>query len=284
MSQGVLWIFGGLTNGAATNKVEGYDPTISTWESGPSLPLPLHHVMAVVYRGDMVVMGGWVPSGSTLDAVVSNRVFALRNGRVGGVAADASCACGGRGCGCGRQDCCGGRAGEPSVGRRRPRCSTGRVGPMSRRCRRRVITLPGVVGRPFLLRGWWSGVVGGQEPRRGRALRPGREPVGATSGVCRHRVVGSARRSSGNRLVTIGGESPTSVFNTVEVLDLTTNTWTTLPAMKTPRHGLAVARRRQHDLRDRWCGRARPHRLRHHQRSHRPVLRLARRTASQLYR
>ena len=30
------------------------------------------------------------------------------------------------------------------------------------------------------------------------------------------------------------------MFNTVEVLDLTTNTWTTLPAMKTPRHGMAV--------------------------------------------
>jgi len=40
--------------------------------------------------------------------------------------------------------------------------------------------------------------------------------------------------------VTLGGESPTSVFNTVEVLDLTTNTWTTLPPMKSPRHGLAV--------------------------------------------
>ena len=45
---------------------------------------------------------------------------------------------------------------------------------------------------------------------------------------------------AGNRLVTLGGESPTSVFNTVEVLDLTTNTWTTLPAMKTARHGMAV--------------------------------------------
>ncbi len=44
----------------------------------------------------------------------------------------------------------------------------------------------------------------------------------------------------GKRLVTVGGESPTGVFNTVEVLDLATNTWTTLPVMKTPRHGIAV--------------------------------------------
>src|SRR5204862_3592547 len=58
VSQGVVWIFGGLTNGTATNKVEGYDPTISTWESGPNLPLTLHHQMAVVYHGDMTVMGG----------------------------------------------------------------------------------------------------------------------------------------------------------------------------------------------------------------------------------
>ena len=40
--------------------------------------------------------------------------------------------------------------------------------------------------------------------------------------------------------MTLGGESPTGVYGTVEVLDLTTNTWTTLPAMKTPRHGMAV--------------------------------------------
>ena len=45
---------------------------------------------------------------------------------------------------------------------------------------------------------------------------------------------------AGKRLITIGGESPTTVYGTVEVLNLATNTWTTLPDMKSPRHGLAV--------------------------------------------
>ena len=81
VSDGVVWVFGGLTSGAATTRVEGFDPTISTWESGPDLPLPLHHEMAVTYHGDMVVLGGWVPNGSTLDAEVSSRVWALRNGK-----------------------------------------------------------------------------------------------------------------------------------------------------------------------------------------------------------
>ena len=81
VSDGVVWVFGGLTtNGGATTRVEGFDPTISTWESGPDLPFPLHHEMAVVYRGDMVVLGGWVPFGVP-DALVSDHVWALRNGK-----------------------------------------------------------------------------------------------------------------------------------------------------------------------------------------------------------
>jgi Kelch motif len=141
VSHGTLWVMGGLTSGDATVKVEGYDPTISTWESGPNLPLKLHHALAVVFRGEIVVMGGWVPSGGSLDGLVSNRVFALRGAH--------------------------------------------------------WVELPGL-----------------------------------------HHGLGAA--IIGTRLVTIGGESPMGVFGTVEVFDLTTNTWSSLPPMKTPRHGMAV--------------------------------------------
>src|SRR5207247_8859709 len=80
--QGTVWMFGGLRSNAitATPKTEGYDPAIDTWKAGPDLPLPLHHEMAVTYKGEQVVLGGWVPSGANLTATVSNRVFALRNG------------------------------------------------------------------------------------------------------------------------------------------------------------------------------------------------------------
>ena len=36
--------------------------------------------MAVTYRDELVVMGGWVPSGGDIEGTVSKRVFALRNG------------------------------------------------------------------------------------------------------------------------------------------------------------------------------------------------------------
>jgi non-specific serine/threonine protein kinase len=238
VSQGVLWIFGGLTNGAATNRVEGYDPTISTWESGPSLPLRLHHGMAVVYRGDMVVMGGWVPSGSTLDAVVSNRVFVLRNGawvelppmhhaRAAGAAAVVG----------DKIVVTGGQANHQLVAETEVFDGTKWTD---------VAAMP-------TLRDHLAGVAGGRYfyAVGGRALSADKN-LGAverydpaTNAWTRLPALPTPRGGLGaavvgGRLVTLGGESPTSVFNTVEVLDLTTNTWTTLPPMKTPRHGMAV--------------------------------------------
>ena len=38
-----------------------YDRAINTWTTGPKLPRPLHHVMAVTYKGEAVVIGGFVP-------------------------------------------------------------------------------------------------------------------------------------------------------------------------------------------------------------------------------
>ena len=44
----------------------------------------------------------------------------------------------------------------------------------------------------------------------------------------------------GGRLITAGGESPTGVFDKVEVYDLSTNSWSAGPPMRTPRHGIGV--------------------------------------------
>jgi non-specific serine/threonine protein kinase len=79
VDDGVLWVLGGVTGPrASTAKVEGYDPAIDTWKSGPDLPLPLHDAMAVTYNSEIVVMGGWVPQGGNLNGQTSNKVFALR--------------------------------------------------------------------------------------------------------------------------------------------------------------------------------------------------------------
>jgi non-specific serine/threonine protein kinase len=238
VSQGVMWIFGGLTNGAATNKVEGYDPTISTWESGPNLPLQLHHAIAVVYRGNMVVMGGWVPSGSTLDASVSNRVFALQNGawvelppllhaRAAGAAAVVG----------DKIVVSGGQADHQLVAQTEVFDGTKwtDVAPMPTLRDH----LAGVADRRYFY------AVGGRALSADKNLGAVERYDPATNEWTRLPALPTPRGGLGaaivgGRLVTLGGESPTSVFDTVEVLDLTTNTWTTLPPMKTPRHGMAV--------------------------------------------
>ena len=65
---GTVWVFGGIGATTSSPKTLAYDPVIDTWRTGPSLPLPLHHAMAVTYKGDPVVIGGWVPNGSNLTA------------------------------------------------------------------------------------------------------------------------------------------------------------------------------------------------------------------------
>ena len=51
------------------------------WQTGPPLPVPLHHAMAVSYKDELVVLGGWIPKGSNLTPATSKRVFALRGER-----------------------------------------------------------------------------------------------------------------------------------------------------------------------------------------------------------
>src|SRR5207244_7823745 len=62
-----VWVLGGLGPDGPSSKVEGYDPTIDTWKSGPDLPIPLHDAMAVTFRGDLVVLGGWISEGRKID-------------------------------------------------------------------------------------------------------------------------------------------------------------------------------------------------------------------------
>ncbi|MDT5136252.1 MAG: hypothetical protein QOD58_514 [Mycobacterium sp.] len=69
-----IWLMGGLYMGAILNTVESYDPRTGVWETGPPLPVGLHHAAAATYRGEVVVLGG--ATDNIADA--SNRVFALR--------------------------------------------------------------------------------------------------------------------------------------------------------------------------------------------------------------
>ena len=63
----------------ATTETAAYDRAINTWTSGPKLPQALHHVMAVTYQGEAVVIGGFVP-GAELTSKQSDRVYVQRDG------------------------------------------------------------------------------------------------------------------------------------------------------------------------------------------------------------
>ncbi|MDX6690373.1 MAG: hypothetical protein QOG15_1830 [Solirubrobacteraceae bacterium] len=75
------WLIGGLRDSpdgaVASDQVQRFDPTINSWGLGPRLPVALHHDMAVAYKGQLLVLGGWTPQGRDLTANASNRVYAL---------------------------------------------------------------------------------------------------------------------------------------------------------------------------------------------------------------
>lgn len=77
---GRIWLFGGLSNGKASAKVMVYDPTVNGWTPSADLPVALHHAMAVSYRGEPIVMGGFIPQGSDVSAITSDQVYRLHEG------------------------------------------------------------------------------------------------------------------------------------------------------------------------------------------------------------
>lgn len=78
--QGRIVVAGGLTaDGAASDRVDVYDPATDRWDPGPPLPLALHHSgMAAV--GDRVYLAGGYTNRPGVDWVAQSRVFSLASG------------------------------------------------------------------------------------------------------------------------------------------------------------------------------------------------------------
>jgi serine/threonine protein kinase/N-acetylneuraminic acid mutarotase len=80
-ADGTIWVFGGIgADGRVSGQHEGYDPAIDSWKSGEDLPVPVQHAMAVTWRENPVVLGGWRTDGA--DArVATDQVWRVVNGR-----------------------------------------------------------------------------------------------------------------------------------------------------------------------------------------------------------
>jgi hypothetical protein len=236
---GRIWTVGGLTSATrATEDVQVYDPAINSWSAAPPLPHKLHHATAVAYDGELVVIGGWIPEGGNLTAVVSGEVLALRDGRWVKL---------------------------PSL--RQPRAAAGAAvadgkivvvggqddGELVRdtevfdgRSWQRAATMPSLREHLAVVSdGQFVYAVGGRDrspdrnddalerydPRADRwtALADMPDPAGGLGAA----VVRG-------HIIAVGGEDPTRVIDAVQSFDIGSGQWTQLRPMRTPRHGLAV--------------------------------------------
>ncbi|MCW2722476.1 serine/threonine-protein kinase, partial [Pseudonocardia sp.] len=239
VDDGTLWVVGGLTQDAATAAVWGYDAVIDTWKKGPDLPLPLHHVAAVTYKGEVVVIGGWSPLNGNLSAIVSDKVFALRNGAWVAL---------------------------PSLHHARVAHGAAVVGD-------KIVVVGGQAGGKLVPT---TEVFDGAAWTDAAPIPTPREHLSATTdGTYVYAVGGRDLSSDKNtfaferfdpatgtwqslptmptarggvaatcvdgRIVAAGGELPTAVLDTVEAFDIATGTWSTLPPLGEARHGMAVA-------------------------------------------
>jgi non-specific serine/threonine protein kinase len=237
---GTIWVIGGLESASTgSRRVEGYDPVINGWKAGPDLPARLHHEMAVTYKGELVVIGGWIPKGSDPSAEVSSQVFALRDGRWQRLpslnrprAAGAAVVAGDRIVVLGGQER--GRLVDTTEVFDGKRWSVGAKIPTPREHLAAASDgdLVYAVGGRALSPDKNSAALERYDPAADRWQRLPDMPT-ARGGL-------GAAIAAGH-LLAVGGESPTDALGKVESYSLADKTWSRASSMRTPRHGIAVA-------------------------------------------
>jgi N-acetylneuraminic acid mutarotase len=240
-----IWVAGGLTGAEdATAKTEYYDPRVGKWGAGPDLPVQLHHAMMVSYQNTVWVIGGFEPRGSEIIGAASARVLhlnqahtawvdgpALHHARGAGAAAvvgNKIVVAGGRTAGTPPAEVIPTEifdgtswhdaAGIPVPGDHLAAVSDG--------------TYLYTVGGRRLEAASNTAAVQRFDPAANRWVQ-----LPAAPG----KVSDAGAAIVGGRLIVVGGESTGTVFNTAWAYDLASSTWSSLPHLAAPRHGLAVA-------------------------------------------
>ncbi|ORA08385.1 serine/threonine-protein kinase [Mycobacterium arosiense] len=235
-ADGTIWIFGGLgSNHAPVANHEGYDPVIDGWKSGDDLPVPVQHAMAVTWRGNPIVLGGWRAAGA--QRVASDQIWRVVNSHWVEL---------------------------PHLLQPRAAAAASVVGD-------RIIVTGGVDANGALLS--TTEVFDGNSWTLGTPIPTPRQMLAAASdGKLVYAVGGSTGTTdlatveaydptakrwtrlpdlpqprgdlgaaiADRRLVAVGGQSAGQVLKSVSVFDLTTNAWAGLPDMAIARHGMAV--------------------------------------------
>lgn len=230
-----IWLMGGLYNGGVLTTVESYQPSTGVWETGPPLPIPLHHAAAATYRGEVIVLGG--ASDNIADA--SNKVFALRGNNwvelpslTHSRAAPAAAVVGDK------LVVMGGQSAKQLVPQTEVfdgtswKDSANMLTPREHLAAVSDGTYVYAVGGRFLSADKNSAALERFDPAAGSWAKLVEMPT--------------PRGSYGatfidGRVVAVGGEEPTQVLAVVEAYDVAEAKWSTLTPMPTPRHGEAVA-------------------------------------------
>ena len=214
---------------------------INAWKAGPDLPARLHHEMAVAYKDELVVIGGWVPKGDNPSGEVSDRVFALRGGnwvelpslnraRAAGAAAVVG----------DRIVVVGGQADDHLVPTTEvfdgKRWTTAADIPTAARAPRRGL------GRALPLRRRWTGPLARPELARARALRPRGRQLGAPA---RHADRARRPRRDDRRRAAVRDRRRDRDRRDEQgrVLRHRRQAWSSAPSMRTPRHGITATPR-----------------------------------------
>lgn len=237
-TDGTIWVFGGLdADGRVSGRHEGYDPAIDSWKSGEELPVPVQRSMAVTWRENPVVLGGWRTEGN--DArVATDRVWRVVNSRWTEL---------------------------PPLLQPRAAGAAAVVGD-------RIVVTGGVDATGKLLN--TTEIFDGTAWKLGAPIRTPRQmlsaasddklvyAIGGTTGTADLATVEAydpaadswtnlpqlpeprsdfGVAATDERLVVVGGTSGGQVLKSVLALDLATTSWSGLPDMGTARHGMAVA-------------------------------------------
>jgi len=234
---GKLMVVGGIGVKASSTTTKVYEPETGRWSTGPGLPVPLHHAAAVTYRGDAVVIGGFVP-GDELTSGQSDRVYVLRGDSWKRL---------------------------PSLNHARAAAAAAVVGG-------KMVVVGGQADGKLVRQ---TEVFDGERWTDAAAMPTPREHLAAASdGRYLYAVGGRDLTAAANlpalerydpandswtklddmprnvgsvgvayvrgRVLAVGGEGITHPFDAVQAFDVTSNRWSPLPALPAPRHGVAV--------------------------------------------
>ena len=224
---GKVWMFGGIASKTSSTTTKSFDPETNKWSTGPGLPVPLHHFSAVTYKGQAVVIGGFIP-GAELTSDQSDGVYALREGTWERAPIAEPCARRGGGRCRGRQDRRRRRPGEGQARARRPRSSTASGGPTRPTSRPRASTWarrPTAATSTPSADARWEPT---RTPRRSSATTP--SPNRWTKLKGEPDPQGSVGVTyAGGRIVTVGGEGTTTVSDKPFGYDIKNDTWSRAP-------------------------------------------------------